>query len=55
MGGRATQQISYTYQSISKMESLNVDTNIAAKASFAKFFADTSFDWNKYSKDINYS
>ena len=55
MGGRATQQISYTFQSVSKMESLNVDINIAAKASFAKFFADPSFDWNKYSKEINYS
>lgn len=47
MGGRATQQTSYTFESVSKMESLEIDINIAAKASFAKFFGDASFDWKK--------
>jgi hypothetical protein len=37
------------------MESLEIDINIAAKASFAKFLVDTSFDWNKYARSINYS
>jgi hypothetical protein len=55
MGGRATQETSYTYESVSKMESLEIDINIAAKAAFAKFFADASFDWNKYQRSINYS
>ena len=55
MGGRATQETSYTYDSVSKMESLDIDINMAAKASFAKFFVDSSFDWNKYSRSINYS
>jgi hypothetical protein len=55
MGGRATQETSYTFNSISKMESLEIDINIAAKASFAKFLVDTSFDWNKYARSINYS
>lgn len=55
MGGRATQETSYTYESVSKMESLDIDINIAAKASFAKFFVDASFDWNKYQRSINYS
>ncbi len=55
MGGRATQETSYTFNSVSKMESLDIDINIAAKASFAKFLVDTSFDWNKYSRSINYS
>jgi hypothetical protein len=53
MGGRATQETSYTYDSVSKMESLDIDINIAAKASFAKFLVDASFDWNKYSRSIN--
>lgn len=48
MGGRATQEISYDFQTVSKLNSINVDINIAAKASFAKFFADTSFDWHKH-------
>jgi hypothetical protein len=37
------------------MESLDIDINIAAKAQFAKFLVDSSFDWNKYSRSINYS
>lgn len=37
------------------MESIGIDINMAAKASFAKFFLDTSFDWHKYSEDISYS
>lgn len=30
------------------MESLTIDINTAAKASFAKFYADSSFDYQKY-------
>jgi hypothetical protein len=55
MGGRAIQETIYSYESVSKMESLDIDINIAAKASFAKFFVDTSFDFKKYEKDIEYS
>lgn len=55
MGGRATQEISYDYQSVSKMSSIGIDINMAAKASFAKFFLDTSFDWHKYTEDISYA
>ncbi len=55
MGGRAVQETIYSYASVSKMESLNIDINIAAKASFAKFFVDTSFDFKKYERDIEYS
>jgi hypothetical protein len=36
------------------MESLNIDINIAAKASFAKFYADTTFDYQKYETQIKY-
>jgi hypothetical protein len=50
MGGRAIQEISYDFQSVSKIASVNVDINIAAKASFAKFFADSSFDWHKHTE-----
>jgi hypothetical protein len=32
------------------MNSLNIDISIAAKASFAKFFADSSFDWKKHTE-----
>jgi hypothetical protein len=55
MGARFTQETSYTFKSISIMRSLDIDINIAAKASFAKFLNDTSFDWNKYAESINYS
>lgn len=48
MGGRALQEISYDFESVSKLNSLNVDISLAAKASFAKFFADSSFDWSKH-------
>jgi len=48
LGGRAIQEIQYNYKSASDMESLDIDVNIAAKASFAKFYADASFDYHKY-------
>ena len=37
------------------MNSLNMDISVAAKASFAKFVADTSFDWQKHTQEIAYS
>ena len=55
MGGRATQEISYDFQSVSKLNSLDIDISIAAKASFAKFFLDSSFDWHKHTEEISYS
>jgi hypothetical protein len=55
MGGRATQQTTYSYKSVSMLQSLNVDISIAAKASYASFFADASFDYKKYSKQMSYS
>ena len=48
MGGRALQEISYSSQSISKMNTLQIDTSIAAKARYAAFFSDTSVDVKKY-------
>jgi hypothetical protein len=55
MGGRAVQEISYDFESISKLNSINIDISIAAKASFAKFFMDASFDWSKHIEEIEYS
>ena len=55
MGGRAVQEISYDYSSISKLNSLNIDIAIAAKASFAKCLLDSSFDWHKHTEEIAYS
>ena len=55
MGGRATQEISYDFQSISKLNSLGIDISLAAKASFAKFYMDSSFDWHKHTDEIAYS
>lgn len=55
MGGRAVQEILYSHQSVSEMESLGMDTNIAAKASFAKFFLDSSFDYHKYEAQTKYA
>ena len=55
MGGRAVQEIAYDFESVSKLNSLNIDISLAAKASFAKFFADSSFDWNKHIEEVSYS
>lgn len=55
MGGRATQEIAYEYQSVSKLSSIDIDISVAAKASFAKFFADSSFDWHKHSEEVSYA
>ena len=55
MGGRAVQEISYSYESVSKMNSLDIDIQLAAKASFARFFGDKSFDWHRYTEEIAYS
>jgi len=48
MGGRAIQEIGYTFESIQKLASLDIDIKTAAKAHFAKFYADSSFEWSKY-------
>lgn len=37
------------------METLTIDINIAAKASFAKFSSDASFDYHKYENQIKYA
>ncbi len=37
------------------MESLNIDINIAAKAAFAQYYADASFDYHKYQTQIKYA
>lgn len=55
LGGRAIQEIQYNYKSASDMESLDIDVNIAAKASFAKFYADASFDYHKYQTQVKYA
>lgn len=54
MGGRAIQEIQYTFKSTSDMESLEIDVNMAAKATFAKYYADASFDYHKYETQIKY-
>lgn len=54
MGGRATQQITVTSESSSKLSSMGIDVKVAAKAKFAKFHADASFDFSKNEKDISY-
>jgi len=41
LGGRAIQEIQYNWKSVSEMESLAIDIDITAKASFAKFYADS--------------
>ena len=48
MGGRATQEISYNSEAISQMSAIGIDISIAAKAKFANFYMDTSFDWSKH-------
>lgn len=50
VGGRVFQQSVYNYTGIQKLSSLNVKLNDATWASFAKYYNDTDFDTNKYSK-----
>lgn len=37
------------------MESMSIDIDITAKASFAKFYADSEFDFHKYETNIKYA
>ena len=55
MGGRVIQEISYESSAISKLETLGIDINIAAKASFAKFYMDSTYDWSKHTEEISYA
>ena len=55
VGGRAIQEIQYSAQSVSEMETMKIDLDLTAKASFAFFHGDTSFDFHKYQTEINYS
>ena len=55
MGGRATQEIQYESKSVSEMQTLEIDIDITAKASFAKFYADSSFDYHKYEVQTKYA
>lgn len=55
MGGRALQEISYSYESVSTLNSLDIDILTTAKFRFAMFFGDTSVDWHKYQEQITYS
>jgi hypothetical protein len=50
LGGRALQETSFTYEAMEKMNALTVDISIAAKARFAKFFMDASYDWKKHTE-----
>ncbi len=38
-----------------KMNALTVDISVAAKAKFAKFFMDASYEWKKHTEEISYS
>lgn len=55
LGGRATQEISYTSESESKMKSLGIDIGVAAKAKYAKFVGDASFNLSQHEEEVNYS
>ena len=55
MGGRTTQEIQYSYESVSQLNSLDTDISIAAKARYAMFFADSEWDWHKHIQQINYT
>lgn len=37
------------------MESIGIDIHLAAKAKFANFYADSSFDWSNYKNQIKYA
>ena len=37
------------------MESIGIDINIGAKAKFANYFSDASFDWKTYQRQMKYA
>ena len=37
-GGRAIQYLSYSYKSVSLLDSLNIDVNLAAKIRYGRFY-----------------
>jgi hypothetical protein len=53
MGGRAIQQTVYSFQSQSKMSSLKINVQLAAKASFASFYGDASFGLNNLNSQMS--
>lgn len=55
MGGRASQQITYNFEAVSTLTSLDIDISTAAKARFSQFFGDVETDWHKYQEHINYT
>lgn len=55
LGGRAIQEIQYDWKSVSEMETIGVDINIAAKAKFASFVMDSSFDYKSHEQQIKYA
>lgn len=55
LGGRAVQEIQYDSKGIAILGSLNISTDLAAKASFAAFYNDTSFNYSAYSSEIKYA
>lgn len=49
MGGRAVQEIEFSRESASTLEALDIDLEVAAKATYANFIGDASFNLEKYS------
>ena len=45
----------YSSKSVSEMESLSIDIKVAAKANFAEYYADASFDYRQYTTQMKYS
>jgi hypothetical protein len=52
MGARAVEETIFSYKGASMLEGIPVDISVTAKASFAKFFNDSSFDYRKYQTAI---
>ena len=55
MGGRVVEEMVFTRESVATLEALNVDIEIAAKASYAKANGDLSFNYDRYSLDESYA
>lgn len=55
MGGRAVQEIVYNFESMSQLNSLDIDIGVAAKARFGMFYGDKSTDWHQYEEQVNYT
>lgn len=55
MGGRATQEITYSEKSVSELKSMQIEISVAAQASFLSYFGSGSGEGSTDSTTSNYA